>query len=295
MSLFAERESHATYFLQEQEVTRYDVVNFISHGITKIENFTYTENLDTSTETKKKSEKTTLDTYCVNLIVKASQNKIDNLIGRDDEINRLTEILCRRTKNNPLLVGDPGVGKTAIVEGLANKIYKKEVSEILNGSKIYSLDMGMLIAGTRYRGDFEERLKSIMNEVEKNEKNILFVDEIHTLIGAGSTSGNSMDAANMLKPALQSGKIKCIGSTTFVEYRNYFEKDRALQRRFQKIDVCEPTIEDTYKILFGLKKKYENFHHVKYSDNAIKAAVDLSSKYIGNKSCLLYTSDAADE
>ncbi len=283
VSLFAERESHATYFLQEQEVTRYDVVNFISHGITKIENFTYTENLDTSTETKKKSEKTTLDTYCVNLIVKASQNKIDNLIGRDDEINRLTEILCRRTKNNPLLVGDPGVGKTAIVEGLANKIYKKEVPEILNGSKIYSLDMGMLIAGTRYRGDFEERLKSIMNEVEKNEKNILFVDEIHTLIGAGSTSGNSMDAANMLKPALQSGKIKCIGSTTFVEYRNYFEKDRALQRRFQKIDVCEPTIEDTYKILFGLKKKYENFHHVKYSDNAIKAAVDLSSKYIGNK------------
>ena len=295
VSLFAERESHATYFLQEQEVTRYDVVNFISHGITKIENFSYTENLDTSTETKKKSEKTTLDTYCVDLIQKASQEKIDKLIGRDEEINRLTEILCRRTKNNPLLVGDPGVGKTAIVEGLANKIYKKEVPEILNGCKIFSLDMGLLIAGTRYRGDFEERLKLIMIEAEKNEKNILFVDEIHNLIGAGSTSGNSMDAANMLKPALQSGKIKCIGSTTFTEYRNYFEKDRALQRRFQKIDVNEPSVEETYQILFGLRKKYEDFHKVKYSDKAIKAAVDLSSKYIGNKKLPDKAIDIIDE
>ena len=283
VSLFAERESHATYFLQEQEVTRYDVVNFISHGITKIDNFSYTDNLTDNAKTTSPNKTSPLDAYCVNLIKKAEKNKIDTLIGRISEIERMTQVLCRRTKNNPLLVGDPGVGKTAIVEGLANKIYRNEVPDVLKGNVIYSLDMGVLIAGTRYRGDFEERLKSIINEIEKNSKYILFIDEIHTLVGTGATSGNSMDAANMLKPALQSGQIRCIGSTTFSEYRQFFEKDRALQRRFQKIDILEPSVEETYKIMFGLRSKYEDFHKVKYSDEAIRASVDLSYKYIGNK------------
>ena len=295
VSLFAERESHATYFLQEQEVTRYDVVNFISHGITKIDNFSYTDNLSDNAKTASPNKTSPLDAYCVNLIKKAEKNKIDTLIGRISEIERMTQVLCRRTKNNPLLVGDPGVGKTAIVEGLANKIYRNEVPDVLKGNVIYSLDMGVLIAGTRYRGDFEERLKSIINEIEKNSKYILFIDEIHTLVGTGATSGNSMDAANMLKPALQSGQIRCIGSTTFSEYRQFFEKDRALQRRFQKIDILEPSVEETYKIMFGLRSKYEDFHKVKYSDEAIRASVDLSYKYIGNKRLPDKSIDIIDE
>ena len=295
VSLFAERESHATYFLQEQEVTRYDVVNFISHGITKIDNFSYTEDVSAANKASTLNKKSFLNNYCVNLIEKAKINKIDTLIGREDEINRMTEILCRRTKNNPLLVGDPGVGKTAIVEGLAHKIYNQQVPDILKDNTIFSLDMGVLIAGTRYRGDFEERLKSIINEIQENKKCILFIDEIHSLVGTGSTSGNSMDAANMLKPALQSGQIRCIGSTTFSEYRQYFEKDRALQRRFQKIDVNEPTVEEAYKIMFGLKNKYEEFHKVKYSDDAIRASVDLSYKYIGNKKLPDKSIDIIDE
>ena len=295
VSLFAERESHATYFLQEQEVTRYDVVNFISHGITKIDNFSYTDNLTDNTKTASPNKTSPLDAYCVNLIKKAEKNKIDTLIGRISEIERMTQVLCRRTKNNPLLVGDPGVGKTAIVEGLANKIYRNEVPDVLKGNVIYSLDMGVLIAGTRYRGDFEERLKSIINEIEKNSKYILFIDEIHTLVGTGATSGNSMDAANILKPALQSGQIRCIGSTTFSEYRQFFEKDRALQRRFQKIDILEPSVEETYKIMFGLRSKYEDFHKVKYSDEAIRASVDLSYKYIGNKRLPDKSIDIIDE
>ena len=295
VSLFAERESHATYFLQEQEVTRYDVVNFISHGITKIDNFSYTDNLTDNAKTASPNKSSPLDAYCVNLIKKAEKNKIDTLIGRISEIERMTQVLCRRTKNNPLLVGDPGVGKTAIVEGLANKIYRNEVPDVLKGNVIYSLDMGVLIAGTRYRGDFEERLKSIINEIEKNSKYILFIDEIHTLVGTGATSGNSMDAANMLKPALQSGQIRCIGSTTFSEYRQFFEKDRALQRRFQKIDILEPSVEETYKIMFGLRSKYEDFHKVKYSDEAIRASVDLSYKYIGNKRLPDKSIDIIDE
>ena len=295
VSLFAERESHATYFLQEQEVTRYDVVNFISHGITKIDNFSYTDNLTDNAKTTSPNKTSPLDAYCVNLIKKAEKNKIDTLIGRISEIERMTQVLCRRTKNNPLLVGDPGVGKTAIVEGLANKIYRNEVPDVLKGNVIYSLDMGVLIAGTRYRGDFEERLKSIINEIEKNSKYILFIDEIHTLVGTGATSGNSMDAANMLKPALQSGQIRCIGSTTFSEYRQFFEKDRALQRRFQKIDILEPSVEETYKIMFGLRSKYEDFHKVKYSDEAIRASVDLSYKYIGNKRLSEKSIDIIDE
>jgi ATP-dependent Clp protease ATP-binding subunit ClpA len=295
VSLFAERESHATYFLQEQEVTRYDVVNFISHGITKIDSFSYTDNLTDNAKTASPNKTSPLDAYCVNLIKKAEKNKIDTLIGRISEIERMTQVLCRRTKNNPLLVGDPGVGKTAIVEGLANKIYRNEVPDVLKGNVIYSLDMGVLIAGTRYRGDFEERLKSIINEIEKNSKYILFIDEIHTLVGTGATSGNSMDAANMLKPALQSGQIRCIGSTTFSEYRQFFEKDRALQRRFQKIDILEPSVEETYKIMFGLRSKYEDFHKVKYSDEAIRASVDLSYKYIGNKRLPDKSIDIIDE
>ena len=296
VSLFAERESHATFFLQEQEVTRYDVVNFISHGISKIENFTYTENLEHGQKTNTKAnEKTALDNFCINLNYKASCNKIDTLIGRDEEVNRMAQILCRRTKNNPLLVGDPGVGKTAIVEGLAKRVFKNCVPEPLKHCTIFSLDLGSLLAGTRYRGDFEERLKTIIKEIEKNENYILFIDEIHTLVGAGTTTGNSMDAANMLKPALQSGKIKCIGSTTFTEYRSNFEKDRALQRRFQKIDVSEPSIEETYKIMFGLRDKYEEYHKVKYSDAAIRTSVDLSSKYIGNKRLPDKSIDILDE
>ena len=295
VSIFAERESHATYFLQEQEVTRYDVVNFISHGITKIDNFTYTDNYSNPSKSSSTNKKSSLETYCNNLIEKAKLNKIDTLIGREDEIVRMTQILCRRTKNNPILVGDPGVGKTAIVEGLAVKIYKLQVPEVLKDSVIYSLDMGMLIAGTRYRGDFEERLKSIIDEVQANSNFILFIDEIHSLIGTGSTSGNSMDAANMLKPVLQSGQIRCIGSTTFSEYRQYFEKDRALLRRFQKIDINEPTLEEAYKIMYGLKNKYEDFHKVKYSDEAIKASVDLSDKYIGNKKLPDKSIDIIDE
>ena len=297
VALFAERESHATFFLQEQEVTRYDVVNFISHGITKVDNFAYGGSFDSSSSqnNNKAATNSPLETYCVNLNKKAEQNKIDRLIGRVVEVDRLAQILCRRTKNNPLLVGDPGVGKTAIVEGLALKIFNNEVPEILKSHVIFSLDMGTLIAGTRYRGDFEERLKLIIKEIEKNKNYILFIDEIHTLVGAGSTSGSSMDASNMLKPALQAGNIRCIGSTTYNEYRLFFEKDRALQRRFQKIDVPEPTIDEAYKIMYGIRSKYEKFHNVKFTDAAIKASVDLSNKYIGNKKLPDKSIDIIDE
>lgn len=297
VALFAERESHATFFLQEQEVTRYDVVNFISHGITKVDNFAYGGSFDNSSSqnNNKAATNSPLETYCVNLNKKAEQNKIDRLIGRGVEVDRLAQILCRRTKNNPLLVGDPGVGKTAIVEGLALKIFNNEVPEILKSHVFFSLDMGTLIAGTRYRGDFEERLKLIIKEIEKNKNYILFIDEIHTLVGAGSTSGSSMDASNMLKPALQAGNIRCIGSTTYNEYRLFFEKDRALQRRFQKIDVPEPTIDEAYKIMYGIRSKYEKFHNVKFTDAAIKASVDLSNKYIGNKKLPDKSIDIIDE
>ena len=297
VALFAERESHATFFLQEQEVTRYDVVNFISHGITKVDNFAYGGSFDSSSSSSNNKAATNppLETYCVNLNKKAEQNNIDRLIGRTVEVDRLAQILCRRTKNNPLLVGDPGVGKTAIVEGLALKIFNNEVPQVLKSHVIFSLDMGTLIAGTRYRGDFEERLKLIIKEIERNKNYILFIDEIHTLVGAGSTSGSSMDASNMLKPALQAGNIRCIGSTTYNEYRLFFEKDRALQRRFQKIDVPEPTIDEAYKIMYGIRSKYEKFHNVKFTDDAIKASVDLSSKYIGNKKLPDKSIDIIDE
>ena len=247
VALFSERESHAVYFLQEQDMTRFDAVNFISHGISKVSgNAEQTKSArGTEVEAEDKASKTgqeALDAYCVNLNEKSKQGKIDPLIGRNREIDRTIQILCRRSKNNPLYVGDPGVGKTAIAEGLAKRIVEREVPEVLNDAQIFALDMGALLAGTRYRGDFEERIKAVLAEIENIEGSVLFIDEIHTVIGAGATSGGAMDASNLLKPALASGALRCIGSTTYKEYRNHFEKDRALVRRFQKIDIPEPSI-----------------------------------------------------
>jgi ATP-dependent Clp protease ATP-binding subunit ClpA len=302
VSLFAERESHAVFFLLEQEMSRYDAVRFISHGIVKP---TSTETNDTSDEINDMpsldeavpSKKTTeaLSTYCVNLNEKAAQNNIDPLIGRAFEVERTVKILCRRRKNNPLLVGDPGVGKTAIAEGLAVKIIQGEVPEVLKDAIIYSLDMGVLLAGTRYRGDFEERMKQVLKEIEQNPEAILFIDEIHTIIGAGSTSGGAMDASNLLKPALQSGKLRCIGSTTYKEFQQFFEKDRALTRRFQKIAVEEPSVEDTIKILTGVKSYFEEHHEVRYTSDAIKTAVELSARYMHDKKLPDKAIDVIDE
>src|SRR5882757_3216140 len=287
ISLFSERESHAVYFLQSQEMTRFDAVNYISHGITKSSKAgagasTSPTGADDEEPRAKKGQEA-LDAYCTNLNQKALEGRIDPLIGRASEVDRTIQILCRRQKNNPLYVGDPGVGKTAIAEGLARRIIKGEVPEVLKGSVIYSLDMGSLIAGTRYRGDFEERLKSVVKELEGLKNAILFIDEIHTVIGAGATSGGAMDASNLLKPALQAGTLRCIGSTTYKEYRQYFEKDRALVRRFQKIDVKEPSVADAIEILKGLKPYFEDYHKVRYTTDAIKAAVDLSAKYINDR------------
>jgi ATP-dependent Clp protease ATP-binding subunit ClpA len=285
VAMFSERESHAVYFLQEQDMTRFDAVNYISHGIAKVPSQgddakgpRGTEDLD---EKDIKSGAEALDSYCDNLNEKAQDGKIDVLIGREKEVDRTVQILCRRSKNNPLYVGDPGVGKTAIAEGLAKKIVDGEVPEVLQDAVIYSLDMGALLAGTRYRGDFEERLKMVLKELEEIDGAVLFIDEIHTIIGAGATSGGAMDASNLLKPALSNGTLKCVGSTTYKEYRNHFEKDRALVRRFQKIDVAEPSVEDAIKILTGLKPYYEAHHGVEYTQEAIVAAVRLSDKYLG--------------
>ena len=300
VALFTERESHAVYFLQEQNMTRLDAVSYISHGIAKRPGMTQQKPVrgaDDEDEPEKPSAKNTgaLENYCVNLNEKARQGRIDPLIGRDSEVERTIQILCRRQKNNPLYVGDPGVGKTAIAEGLARKIVKGEVPEVLRSCTIYALDMGALIAGTRYRGDFEERLKSVVKELEGLPGAILFIDEIHTVIGAGATSGGAMDASNLLKPALQAGSLRCIGSTTYKEYRQYFEKDRALVRRFQKIDVAEPTIPDTIKILKGLKPYYEEYHKVRYTADAIKAAVELAAKYINDRKLPDKAIDVIDE
>ena len=286
IAMFAERESHAAYFLQEQDMTRYDAVNYVSHGIAKRPGMSDTRTArgsdeDTSgsegegEEGKKKND--ALEAYCVNLNEKARAGKIDPLIGRDLEIQRTIQVLCRRQKNNPLFVGDPGVGKTAIAEGLARRIVNSEVPEVLEDCTIFALDMGSLLAGTRYRGDFEERLKAVVKAIEDHPGAIMFIDEIHTVIGAGATSGGAMDASNLLKPALQNGSLRCIGSTTYKEYRQHFEKDRALVRRFQKIDVAEPTVPDTIKILKGLKPYFEEFHKVRYTGDAIQAAVELSA------------------
>ncbi|MGK2739475.1 ATP-dependent Clp protease ATP-binding subunit ClpA [Tepidicaulis sp. LMO-SS28] len=290
VAMFAERESHAAYFLQEQDMTRYDAVNYISHGIAKRPDMNETRSVrgveeETSTEEgpSSKAASEALDTYCVNLNEKAEKGKIDPLIGRDKEVERTIQILCRRQKNNPLFVGDPGVGKTAIAEGLARKIVKGEVPDVLKDATIFSLDMGTLLAGTRYRGDFEERIKAVIKELEDYPGAVLFIDEIHTVIGAGATSGGAMDASNLLKPALASGALRCIGSTTYKEYRQHFEKDRALVRRFQKIDVNEPSVEDTVKILKGLKSYFEDFHGLRYTNEAVKSAVELSSKYMADR------------
>ncbi|MGH7084337.1 MAG: AAA family ATPase, partial [Acetobacteraceae bacterium] len=297
VALFSERESHAVYFLQLQDMTRLDAVNFISHGIAKAPgratqrpahgsgNGNGQEGGGEGDRDEKPSRRgqDALSNYCVNLNKKALAGRIDPLIGREIEIERTIQILCRRNKNNPLYVGDPGVGKTAIAEGLAKRIVEGSVPEVLARSTIYALDMGALLAGTRYRGDFEERLKAVVSELESQQGAILFIDEIHTVIGAGATSGGAMDASNLLKPALASGNLRCIGSTTYKEFRNYFEKDRALVRRFQKIDVNEPTLEDSVKILRGLKSNYEKHHKVRYTEEAIRAAVELSAKYIHDR------------
>ena len=307
VALFSERESHAVYFLQAQDMTRLDAVNFISHGIAKAPgrsqarpvqgNGTPSEG-GAEGEREEKSAKRgqdALSNYCVNLNKKAMSGKIDPLIGRDTEIERTIQILCRRTKNNPLYVGDPGVGKTAIAEGLAKRIVEGDVPEVLLKAVIFSLDMGALLAGTRYRGDFEERLKAVVTELEAQPNAVLFIDEIHTVIGAGATSGGAMDASNLLKPALAAGTLRCIGSTTYKEFRTYFEKDRALVRRFQKIDVNEPSIEDAVKILRGLKTNYEKHHKVRYTEEAIRAAVELSAKYINDRKLPDKAIDVIDE
>ena len=300
VAMFSERESHAVYFLQEQDMTRFDAVNYISHGIAKVAGLDEgrtVEGAETEGEGEKVNKKGTeaLDAYCVNLNKKAEDGKIDPLIGRSDEVDRTIQILCRRTKNNPLYVGDPGVGKTAIAEGLARRIVNAHVPEVLQEVTIYSLDMGALLAGTRYRGDFEERLKAVMTEIEALEGAVMFIDEIHTVIGAGATSGGAMDASNLLKPALQSGSLRCIGSTTYKEYRNHFEKDRALVRRFQKIDVSEPSVDDAVKILRGLKPYYEEHHKVRYTAEALRSAVELSNRYIGDRKLPDKAIDVIDE
>ncbi|HEX2559543.1 MAG TPA: ATP-dependent Clp protease ATP-binding subunit ClpA [Phenylobacterium sp.] len=298
VAIFSERESHAAYFLQEQDMTRYDAVNYIAHGIAKKAGASEAKSVKGAEDEEKPTVKTggeALEAYCINLNEKAKQGKVDPLIGRHGEVERCIQILCRRTKNNPLLVGDPGVGKTAIAEGLARKIVNKQVPAVLSGSTIFSLDMGALLAGTRYRGDFEERVKQVVKELENHPDAILFIDEIHTVIGAGATSGGAMDASNLLKPALASGTLRCMGSTTYKEFRQHFEKDRALVRRFQKIDVNEPTIEDTIKILKGLKTYYEEFHKLRYTSDALKAAVELSAKYITDRKLPDKAIDIIDE
>ncbi|GAB5502673.1 MAG: ATP-dependent Clp protease ATP-binding subunit ClpA [Pyruvatibacter sp.] len=301
VAIFAERESHAAYFLQEQDMTRYDAVNYISHGIAKRGEMSETRTPrganeeEPSGEGAAKDGTEALETYCVDLNKKAMDGKIDPLIGRDSEIDRTIQILCRRSKNNPLFVGDPGVGKTAIAEGLARKIVNGEVPEVLKDATIFSLDMGALLAGTRYRGDFEERLKAVVKELEEFPGAVMFIDEIHTVIGAGATSGGAMDASNLLKPALQNGELRCIGSTTYKEYRQHFEKDRALVRRFQKIDVAEPSVPDAIKILKGLKPYFEDYHKIRYTNDAIKTAVELSARYMHDRKLPDKAIDVIDE
>ena len=301
VAIFAERESHAAYFLEQQDMSRLDAVNFISHGITKsgpseerkVRGADDGEGASEGGQEAKKSS--ALADFCVNLNEKARQGKIDPLIGRDAELRRTIQVLCRRSKNNPLYVGDAGVGKTAIAEGLARKIIEGDVPEVLKEAVIYALDMGALLAGTRYRGDFEERLKAVMKELEKMPNAVLFIDEIHTMIGAGATSGGALDASNLLKPALASGAIRCIGSTTYKEYRQFFEKDRALVRRFQKIDVNEPTVPDAIEIVKGLRPYFEEFHKITYTDEALKAAVELSARYITDRKLPDKAIDVIDE
>ena len=302
VAIFAERESNAAYFLQEQDMTRYDAVNFIAHGVAKdpafgearpVQGAEIEEEAQTAPGGEEKDS--ALAKYCVDLNAKSRKGDVDPLIGRAHEVERCIQVLCRRRKNNPLLVGDPGVGKTAIAEGLAYKIVNGDTPEVLSNTTIFSLDMGALLAGTRYRGDFEERLKAVVNELEDHPDAVLFIDEIHTVIGAGATSGGAMDASNLLKPALQGGKLRCMGSTTYKEFRQHFEKDRALSRRFQKIDVNEPSVSDAVKILKGLKPYFEDHHSVKYTADAIKTAVELSARYINDRKLPDKAIDVIDE
>ncbi len=301
VAIFAERESNAAYFLQEQDMTRYDAVNFIAHGVAKDPAFGESRPISGSPDAETvdageaEDEKSALAKYCVDLNAKAAKGDVDPLIGRAQEVERCIQVLCRRRKNNPLLVGDPGVGKTAIAEGLAFKIVNNDTPEVLSNATIYSLDMGALLAGTRYRGDFEERLKAVMTEMEDHPDAVLFIDEIHTVIGAGATSGGAMDASNLLKPALQGGKLRCMGSTTYKEFRQHFEKDRALARRFQKIDVNEPSVEDAVKILRGLKPHFEEHHSIKYTADAIRTAVELAARYINDRKLPDKAIDVIDE
>ena len=306
VAMFAERESNAAYFLQDQNMTRYDAVNFIAHGVAKNNDYDDVrsvsgsdqneDNLEKSADNIEDSKKeSALEKYCVDLNQKAEVGDIDPLIGRDDEVERCIQVLCRRRKNNPLLVGDPGVGKTAIAEGLARKVVSGETPKVLAETTIFSLDMGALLAGTRYRGDFEERLKAVVTELENHTDAVLFIDEIHTVIGAGATSGGAMDASNLLKPALQGGKLRTMGSTTYKEFRQHFEKDRALSRRFQKIDVNEPNVDDTTKSLRGIKGYCEDHHNIKYTADAIKAAVELAARYITDRKLPDKAIDVIDE
>ena len=302
VAIFAERESHAAYFLQEQDMTRYDAVNYISHGIAKRAGLSESrpvrgveEDTDTKPGEDNKKKGDALEAYCVNLNKKARDGRIDPLIGREAEISRTIQVLCRRQKNNPLFVGEAGVGKTAIAEGLARRIVNGEVPDVLKNATVFALDMGTLLAGTRYRGDFEERLKQVIKELEAYPDAIMFIDEIHTVIGAGATSGGAMDASNLLKPALAAGTVRCIGSTTYKEYRQYFEKDRALVRRFQKIDINEPTVPDAIEILKGLKPYFEDYHKLRYTGEAIKAAVELSARYIHDRKLPDKAIDVIDE
>ncbi|MGH1465969.1 MAG: ATP-dependent Clp protease ATP-binding subunit ClpA [Cognatishimia sp.] len=304
VAIFAERESNAAYFLQEQDMTRYDAVNYIAHGVAKDAAFGESrpvtgsddeEEAVSSSGPQDEKKESALSKYCVDLNTKARAGDVDPLIGRDHEVERCIQVLCRRRKNNPLLVGDPGVGKTAIAEGLAHRIVNGQTPEVLSETTIFSLDMGALLAGTRYRGDFEERLKAVVNELEDHPDGVLFIDEIHTVIGAGATSGGAMDASNLLKPALQGGKLRTMGSTTYKEFRQHFEKDRALSRRFQKIDVNEPSVPDTIKILKGLKEYFEEHHSVKYTADAIKTAVELSARYINDRKLPDKAIDVIDE
>ena len=301
VSIFSERESHAVYFLQKQDMSRLDALNFISHGIEKNEN-----EIEGEAEEEKQNEFIYPNTYqpnvvkknqdfTINLIDKARNKKIDKLVGRSTEIERTIQILSRRLKNNPLYVGEPGVGKTAIVEGLALKIFNNEVPEFLKDTIIHQLDLGGLIAGTKYRGDFEERLKKVIENISSSKNNILFIDEIHTIVGAGATTGGSMDASNILKPVLSSGQIRCIGSTTYKEYRNYFDKDKAFSRRFQKVDISEPTTSECFDILKGIRKYYEKFHNLKYTNDSLKLAIDLSNRYIAEKKLPDKAIDIIDE
>jgi ATP-dependent Clp protease ATP-binding subunit ClpA len=287
VAIFGERESQAVYLLGQQNVARLDVVNCISHGISKVQDEEASNEASTGNEESEGEQgdnpRNALDNFCTNLNEQARKGKIDPLIGRQEEVERTVQILCRRRKNNPLYVGEAGVGKTAIAEGLAKKIVDGEVPQVLSTATIYSLDLGALLAGTKYRGDFEKRLKAVINALKKEPGAVLFIDEIHTIIGAGAASGGVMDASNLIKPMLASGEIKCIGSTTYQEYRGIFEKDRALARRFQKIDVPEPSIEETYKILQGLKSRFEEHHEVKYTSQALRSAAELTARYINDR------------